>query len=273
MQTRTFVLLAALIARVSDAHAQAPGEVSRVKVNGIELAYRVLGEGEPLVLLHGFFGCGEVWAPFTERLAREYKLIIVDMRGHGGSTNITGPFLHRQSGEDVVALLDHLGIVKVRAMGISSGAMSLLHAASRHPDRFEALVLIGGTTHFPEPARRIMRMVGTDRPPPDEREQRCASRGESQFRTLQDQFAGFQHDTTDMHFTPSTLGAITARTLIVHGDRDVFFPVEIPVAMYRGIRGSALWIVPGGNHVPIHGPRAGAFLDAALLFLKTPPPR
>lgn len=273
MRIRTLVLLGALLAGASVAQPQAPGEVSRARVNGIELAYRVVGTGEPLLLLHGFFGCGEAWTPFIERLAAEYRLIIVDLRGHGGSTNASGPFLHRQSGEDVVALLDHLRIQKVRAMGISSGAMTLLHAASRNPDRFDALVLIGGTTHFPEPARRIMRMTGTERPPPNERELRCATRGESQFRTLQGQFAGFQHDTTDMQFTPSTLGAITARTLIVHGDRDVFFPVEIPVAMYRGIRGSALWIVPGGNHVPINGSRAGPFLDAALQFLKTPAPR
>ena len=63
-------------------------------------------------------------------------------------------------------------------------------------------------------------------------------------------------------------GNVPARTLIVHGDRDDFFPVEIPVALYRGIRGSALWIVPGGDHVPIYGLRTGPFLDESLRFLK-----
>ena len=57
-----------------------------------------------------------------------------------------------------------------------------------------------------------------------------------------------------MAFTPPHLASITARTLIVHGDRDAFFPVEIPRSMYRAIPGSELWIVPGGGHAPIYGP-------------------
>jgi pimeloyl-ACP methyl ester carboxylesterase len=272
MRLRTLALLL-LLPHTYRVEAQVPGAVTRVPLNGIELAYRTVGTGEPLLLLHGFFGCGDDWAPFIERLSAEYRLLIVDLRGHGGSTNAPGPFLHRQAGDDVVALLDHLGIPKIRAMGISSGAMALLHAASRKPERFDALVLIGGTTHFPEPARRLMQMVGRQRPPPGDRDTRCATRGEPQFRALQGQFAAFQSDTTDMRFTPSTLGAITARTLIVHGDRDELFPVEIPVAMYHGIRDSQLWIVPRGDHVPIYGRSTGPFLDAALLFLETPAPR
>jgi pimeloyl-ACP methyl ester carboxylesterase len=54
----------------------------------------------------------------------------------------------------------------------------------------------------------------------------------------------------------------------VHGDRDEFFPVDIPVEMYRAIPGSALWIIPQGGHVPIFGEHAGEFQDAALQFLR-----
>lgn len=248
---------------------QAAG-VQTAPVNGIEMRYEIRGTGEDLVLLHGFTGCGRTWEPFVDALAKEYRLIIPDLRGHGGSTGSDGPFTHRQSAADVLALLDRLGVKRVRAMGISTGGMTLLHAATRQPDRIEAMVLIGATTHFPEQARKIMRgaAVGTLPPPVLEGLRRCAMRGEAQVRELVSQFHGFKDSYDDMTFTPPHLATIKARTLIVHGDRDEFFPVSIPVAMYQAIPGSALWIVPQGDHVPIFGDRAPAFLKAVRAFLR-----
>jgi pimeloyl-ACP methyl ester carboxylesterase len=52
----------------------------------------------------------------------------------------------------------------------------------------------------------------------------------------------------DMNFTAPCLSTIQARTLIVHGDRETLFPVEIPVNLYRAIPDAALWIIPGGDH-------------------------
>jgi pimeloyl-ACP methyl ester carboxylesterase len=63
------------------------------------------------------------------------------------------------------------------------------------------------------------------------------------------------------------LSTITARTLIVYGDPDAFFPVDIALGMHRAIPRSALWIIPNAGHVPILGPLAPAFQDEALAFL------
>jgi pimeloyl-ACP methyl ester carboxylesterase len=71
-----------------------------------------------------------------------------------------------------------------------------------------------------------------------------------------------------MNFTEPYLATITARTLIVHGDRDEIFPVDIPFQMYRAIPRSYLWIVPNGGHIPIFGKSAGIFQDKALAFLR-----
>lgn len=263
--------MALLVAMAAAPVAQAQDStVHRVRVNDIEMAFRVRGTGEPLVLLHGFGGCGLQWEPFVERLAATYRLIVPDLRGHGGSTNPKGVFTHRQSAADVLALLDTLKIARVKAMGISTGGMTLLHAATSRPERIEAMVLIGATSYFPEQAREIMRTVARERPAPAPAQQRCATRGEPQFRELQEQFAAFRNSYDDMNFTAPFLGTIKARTLIVHGDRDLFFPVDIPVEMYRAIPGSQLWIVPGGGHVPILGPRAEPFLAVALEFLRGP---
>src|SRR6266542_4727161 len=56
-------------------------------INGMRMYYEVHGQGEPLVLLHGFTGSGGDWAPFVNGWAAEHQLIIPDLRGHGGSTN------------------------------------------------------------------------------------------------------------------------------------------------------------------------------------------
>jgi pimeloyl-ACP methyl ester carboxylesterase len=70
-----------------------------------------------------------------------------------------------------------------------------------------------------------------------------------------------------MAFTAASLGTITARTLIVHGDRDPLYPVELAIELYRGIAGSALWVVPHGGHGPIFGEKAAPFRSETLTFL------
>ena len=262
-----FLLLVSAPAGKSVAQAEPQGRV--VRVNGAEIHYREYGSGEPLLLLHGFGGCGDVWEPFLAALAAQYRIIVPDLRGHGRSTNPSNEFTHRQSAEDVRELLDQLGVQRVRAMVISTGGMTLLHMATRYPDRVERMVLIGATTYFPEQARQIMRDSTPDRLSPAERAYfaRCAGRGDAQVNTLIRQFHGFKDSFEDMSFTPPHLARIAAPTLIVHGDRDEFFPIDIPVAMYRSIPQSELWIVPSGDHVPIYGAWAPEFLRISIAFL------
>lgn len=251
----------------------APGKL--VQLNGITLHYEERGKGEPLLLLHGFGMCGPGdWGSHADEFAKTNRVILADLRGHGWSTNPSGKFTMRQSAEDIRALLDALGIRKVRAMGISAGGMTLLHLATKYPERVEAMVVIGATTYFPEQARQVIRGEGAAPPPKEVLDMfnSCASRGEPQVRDLMRQFIGFKDSHEDMNLTPPYLGTIKARTLIVHGDRDEFFPVDIPVEMYQSIPGSQLWIVPKGDHVPIHDQRAPEFLRITRAFLADPKP-
>lgn len=242
-------------------------------VNGLTLHYQVHGQGEPLVLLHGFGGCGDTWSDFVPALSAKYQLIIPDLRGHGGSTNPSGRFTMRDSATDMLALLDALKLPRVRAMGISAGGMTLTHAATRQPARFEALVLIGSTTYFPAQARGIMASVREGLPPPVQAMfLACAPRGQPQVDELVQQFHDFKDSYEDMSFTAPHLGTITARTLVVHGDRDEFFPVQIATDLYAAIPGAALWIVPEGDHVPIFDARRPEFERITLQWLATPTP-
>jgi pimeloyl-ACP methyl ester carboxylesterase len=131
-----------------------------LQVNDIDMYYAMEGAGEPLLLLHGGGGCQENWTHAGhDRLVREYRLIKPDARGHGRSSNPVRTITHRQCALDMLALLDHLGIQRCRAIGMSMGGNTLLHMATQQPDRIEAMVLVSATMYFPEQARKIMEQV------------------------------------------------------------------------------------------------------------------
>jgi pimeloyl-ACP methyl ester carboxylesterase len=243
-----------------------------VRLNGIELHYETMGTGEPLLLLHGMGGCAADWVHAgRDELARHHRLIAVDARGHGRSTNPGDAFSFRQHALDALALLDHLGLPRCRAIGASMGGNTLLHVATMQPERIEAMVLVSATPYFPEQARRLMRMVPVEDQPAAEwqvmRERH--KHGDAQIRALWQQQRALADSYDDLSFTPPALGRITARTLIVYGDRDPLYPVELGVELYRAIPRAALWVLPGAGHGPIYLEAAAPFVKAALELFRT----
>ena len=214
------------------------------EINGMEMYYEVHGAGEPLLLLHGFTNTHELWDPLVPLLSERFMVIAPDLRGHGRSNNTSNEFTHRQSARDVAGLLDHLGIDRFKAAGTSTGGMTLLHLATWQPARPEALIIIATTSHYPERARAIMRDLAPERIRDEANElmRRVHHRGEEQVQMLRRQFHEFKDSYEDMNFTGPLLSTVQARTLIVHGDRDAFFEVGIPVEMYRSIPNGYLWI-------------------------------
>ncbi len=244
-----------------------------VQVNGIDLFCEVAGDGEPLLLLHGGGGTHENWTyAGRDQFLREYKLIAPDARGHGRSSNPQRTITHRQCALDTLALLDHLGIKRCRAIGISMGGNILLHMATLQPDRIEAMVAVSCTMYFPEQARAIMRQVPVENQPPSEWEtmRKRHMLGDDQIVALWEWQRGMSVSYDDMNFTTPSLAHITASTLIVYGDRDFLYPVEMAVDMYRAIPKSALWIVPHGGHGPVFLDAAARFAQTALTFLRNP---
>lgn len=244
------------------------------RLGDLEMRYLDLGAGPPLVLLHGFTGAAADWqyAFDLPALAQRWRLIIPDQRGHGGTGNPGGKFSHRQGARDLLALLDHLGIARCRAIGLSLGGNVLLHLATAARDRLEAMVTVSAPSYFPRQARAIMAMQSAEgRGEADWAEMRGRHKlGDDQIRALWRQARDFADSRDDMCFTPPQLETITARTLIVSGDRDPLYPLEIFVEQYRAIPGAALYVVPGGGHGPIFGEARAEFERAALAFLAGP---
>jgi len=276
-------------------------------LNGVPIYFEVHGTGEPLLLLHGFSGCSQDWSAFIKMQSElgecEFQLIIPDMRGHGrsfateehdssraksaqpglavpqgekgqhgtikGPSNVFTAWRHDESAADMYALLDHLGIKTFTGLGVSGGGNVLLHMATKQPERVKAMVLVSATSYFPAQARSIMRAYA-DNLPSAEREnlRRRHPRGDAQIEALLASTRAFADSYGDMNFTPAYLGTITARTLIVQGDRDPLYPVEISVQMAKAIPRSDLWILPGAGHGPVLGERWPEFLKTAAAFLR-----
>jgi len=243
-----------------------------LKLRGFDMYVETRGTGEPLLLLHGFAGCGGDWKHVfdLDALARRHRLIVPDARGHGRSTNPDGTFTHRACAADLLALLDALELPRVRAIGLSMGANTLLHAAFTARERIEAMVLVSATLYYPAQARAIMRLAGREDQPPEQWEIMRArhAHGDEQIRALWRHAGGFADSYDDMSLTPPHLAAIAARTLIVYGDRDPLYPIEMALEMYRALPQAALCVVPGGGHGPIFGERERSeFSDTAMAFL------
>lgn len=241
-----------------------------IGVNGIDLHWEETGEGEPLLWLHGGMGCGDDWRYVFKEPPAGYRLVAPDLRGHGSSTNPSGAFSFRQCGQDVLALLGHLGIARVKAIGLSGGGIVLLHMATQSPATIASMVVVSAPPYFPEQTRRMQRQFSESMlgPAEMERMRKRHVHGEAQIQQLFAMVQAFAETYDDVNFTPPYLSTINADTLIVFGDRDPLYPVEIAIEMYRAIPRSYLWVVPNGGHGPVFGTAASAFAATAIDFLQ-----
>jgi pimeloyl-ACP methyl ester carboxylesterase len=113
--------------------------------NGVKIHYEVEGQGPPLLLVHPASGATQVWRiiGFVDALKDDYRLILVDMRGHGKSNNPHDPAAYTAATQafDIVAVLDELGIDKANFFGYSLGAKLGWALAKYAPERFQSFII------------------------------------------------------------------------------------------------------------------------------------
>ncbi len=117
--------------------------------NGIEIAFDDRGEGEPLVLLHGFCGSSAYWERIVPELENQYRIITPDLRGHGQSSIPDEMYSMDLIAGDIIGLMDVLKLPKVSLFGHSLGGYVALAIAEKYPDRLTRLSLIH-STGFPD---------------------------------------------------------------------------------------------------------------------------
>ncbi len=113
------------------------------EVNGIKICYEIHGDGDPIVLVHGFGAKKEIWRGQIGDLSKNFKVIILDNRGAGKSDRPSGKYTMELFADDVCGLLDYLKIEKVKAViGWSLGGMIVQQFALKYPSRAEKIGLI-----------------------------------------------------------------------------------------------------------------------------------
>jgi pimeloyl-ACP methyl ester carboxylesterase len=112
-------------------------------VNSVQMYWRSYGEGgAPLVVVHGGFGTVDTWGGLLEQLAERRRVIAVELQGHGRTADIDRPFRCESFGDDLGALIEHLGLGQADLLGYSLGAASSLRAAIQHPDKIRRLAIV-----------------------------------------------------------------------------------------------------------------------------------
>ena len=121
------------------------GGIRMVAVGDIEMAYQTFGEGDPLLLIMGYSGTMDLWAPeVLKELASKYQVIIFDNRGMGKTTASDKEFTIELFADDTRGLLDALGIERAHVLGWSLGTYIAQELTLRYPDRVEKLILYAG---------------------------------------------------------------------------------------------------------------------------------
>ncbi|CAL1517791.1 alpha/beta fold hydrolase [Chitinophaga sp. MM2321] len=123
-----------------------PAETGYADVNGLKMYYEVYGEGKPIVLLHGsYMNIPLNWSHIIPLLARNRKVIVAEMQGHGRTRDISRKFSYEGMADDVSGLLRHLEIDSADILGYSMGGGIAFQVAVRHPEQVRRLVVLSGT--------------------------------------------------------------------------------------------------------------------------------
>lgn len=124
----------------TDQTVNAEGAGRYADVNGLHMYYEIHGSGRPLILLHGGLGSGEMFGPILPILAEHHQVIAVDLQGHGRTADVERPIDISLMADDIVALVDLLGLDKPDVVGYSLGGGVALFTAVRYPDQVGRLV-------------------------------------------------------------------------------------------------------------------------------------
>jgi len=257
-------------------------------VNGINLYFETHGTGQPMILLHGGLGSGEMFGPTLPVLAADRQVIAVDLQGHGRTADIDRPIDVRLMADDIAALIEHLGLDKPDVVGYSLGGGVAFQTAVHHPELVRRLVFVSANIRrdaiYPEMLAQQL-MVGPDAvellkgTPMYQLYQRVAPRPEDFGRLLGKMGESMAKD---FDFSDDVRG-LKVPTLIAAADADMAPPshyVEAFALLDGGQRdggwmgegrpkgGHALAIIPGATHYDVF---SSPVLAAAILaFLAAP---
>ena len=264
-------------------------------INGINYHIETHGTGEPLVLLHGFTGSGASWADQAEVFARQFRVVTVDLLGHGQTESPDNPARYGMvsAADDLITIFDTLELEHVNLLGYSMGGRLSLFTALRFPKRINCLILESASPGLKTAAEREARIAQdealADRieragivafseywsnlplfatQPPEIRDrlrtQRLSNNPTGLANSLRGMGTGVQPSLWER------LGELEMPTFLICGALDTKFSA-INAEMHDLIPNSSLTVIPDAGHIT-HVEQPERFRSEVLRFLgKTPP--
>ena len=245
-----------------------PIALQQIKSGDAEIAYRVLGEGSPVFLLHPFPVNHEFWLPVAQALSTRYRVILPDLRGHGGSGVGEGPATMEKHAADIARVMDDVGIGRAPLVGCSIGGYALFEFWRRHRGRVTALGLFNtkapadsaearagrlqaandvverGTEPFFE--SMVPRLLGKStrelRPDLVEGALRMMRKMSPEDVAQVQRGMAARPDSVDI------LKTINVPTVLVTGDEDILTGLNEAELMRQHISGSQLRVIPKAGH-------------------------
>ena len=287
-----------MIAAIAVCSAAMPAAEGVFDSNGVQIRYVTEGEGEAVVLIHGWMADSSMWGrddsgntKLNTTDAEGFRIIALDCRGHGksGKPHDTAAYGAEQAA-DVVRLLDHLKIDKAHLIGYSSGAFIAGHVAATHPDRVRSVVYAGqapviagaiGPTDFAECeafakaveegkglGSYILAVTPANRPKPTP--EQADAIADYMFKGKDVKAMALAGNSfKDLAVTPEAFKACQAPTLFIHGGEEGEH-VKGRVAKVHALLGRGeVRIIEGGDHMttlakPEFGTAVREFLRANM---------
>lgn len=239
----------------------------KIRTNGIDTHYSVEGDGPWLTMSHSLASDSSMWEAQAKRLARRFKVLRYDTRGHGGSEAPKGPYTLEQLADDTKALFDALGITRTHWVGLSMGGMIGQVFALKYPGVLASMVLADTTSRAAANAAqmwgdrvRVAREKGMEalvegtlsrwftEPYRKAHPQVVEGVAAGIRATPVEGYAGCCEAIAKIDVT-DRLKSIDCPTLVIVGEEDQGTPVEAARAIQANIPGAELEIIPKAAHL------------------------
>ena len=236
----------------------------------MELFHEVIGQGEPIVFLNGVMMTTQSWAQETRELSRDFSCVMHDFRGQLRSPK-PSPIRMDEHVDDLVELMDRLGIARGHVVGTSYGGEVGMMFAARHPSRVKTLTAIACVSHIePDLRAKILGWIDVARSSPEElfdstvHHNYCEAfleahpeflfAGRERLRSLPPDFFRGLADLCEAFLgldLDAELPSITAPTLVVAAEKDVLKPVRYSEILARTIPNAQLHVIGAAGHAVV----------------------
>lgn len=262
----------------------------KTQINGITLAYSDEGQGLPLIFLHAFPFNRTMWERQRQALAASYRVITVDLRGHGESDAPLWRYTLDLFADDVKSLMDHLGIRQAMLIGLSMGGYLIFAFHRRYPERIKGLVLCDTRAEADKPETAAWRFALAQKVYKEGPKAVAAEMGpkllSAAASTTQPELvkqvesiilsagiSGIAGDLMAMAERPDSTAQLSGMhypTLVLVGDGDVLTGIDENRRIAEGIQGATFQVIPSAGHMS-NMEQPEAFNGALASFLETIP--